>query len=56
MKISFTKSPLRLLLGGILTVLGILALIGLNFPALSIIFTVVGLITGVLLLFKTRFL
>lgn len=56
MKISFTKSPLRLLLGSILAILGLLSLLGLNLPFMGIIFTVVGLITGVLLLFKTRFL
>lgn len=56
MKITFAKSPLRLLLGGILAILGILSLIGLNFPALGLVFTVIGTLTGILLLFKTRFL
>lgn len=51
-----TKEPLRLILGGILLVLGILALLNFVVPFGGTIFTVVGVITGALLVFKTRYL
>lgn len=52
-----SKDPLRLILGGILLVLGVLALLGFNVvPLGGTIFTVAGVITGALLVFKTRYL
>lgn len=55
MKIS--RDPLRLILGLILLVLGVLALLGFNVvPLGGTIFTVAGVITGALLVFKTRYL
>ena len=52
-----TRDPLRLILGGILVVLGVLALLNLQVvPLGGTIFTVAGVIAGVLLLFKTRYL
>ncbi len=56
MKIAFTKNPLRLVLGAILAIIGILSLLGINFPFAGTIFTVVGIIVGILLIFKNRFL
>ena len=53
MKIS--NDPLRLVLGGILLVLGVLALLNITVVP-GIIFTVVGIITGALLVIKTKYL
>jgi hypothetical protein len=57
MNISLSKEPLRLILGGILLVLGVLALIGFTaIPFAGTIFAVAGVITGVLLVFRTKYL
>jgi hypothetical protein len=56
MKLS--RDPLRLILGGILVIFGILALLSISIPipGSGLIFTVAGVIAGFLLLFKTRYL
>ena len=56
MKLNFSKDPLRLLLGGILVVLGALSLINISIPYGGTIFTVVGIAVGVLLVLRTKYL
>lgn len=56
MKINFSKDPLRLILGGILLVVGVLSLIGIHFTFDSTLFTLAGIVTGILLVVRTRFL
>jgi len=57
MKVTFSKEPLRLILGGILLVLGVLSLIGFNVvPLGGMIFTVTGIIAGALLVLRTKYL
>jgi hypothetical protein len=56
MKLS--RDPLRLILGGILVIFGILALLSVSIPVPGSdwIFTIAGVIAGFMLLFKTRYL
>jgi hypothetical protein len=53
---NLSKDPLRLILGRVLVILGVLALIGVGVPGSGQVFTVAGIIAGLLLLFKTRYL
>ncbi len=52
----FTKDPLRLIIGGVLVVLGVLLLLGVNIPYGGTILAVLGIVVGVLMVVKTKYL